>query len=263
MENQKRENVYMNLMSDDENWMECFRYNLGLLRSHHKWSVRVLSEKSGIPEPTLNNIIRGKTHDCDVSLIIKLSKVFNVSMDELTGAGTMSVDARKTMGMFRGLDDHVKKVISVYAKHQYLLHENNIAGLKEISVITPSCIDRKLIRTTLADEKVSLSKISRDIQQKVSFGIRIPCDHYEPHFLKNEIVLLGFDREGENNEMCVISSLGEIFICIKKIEFVNGKKEIHYVSIANKKRIFSWEDIDDRFGYVVGFLHPDLSLGIR
>ena len=263
MENQKNENVYLNLISNDENWMEAFRKNLGVLKSHYKWSVRVLSEKSGISESTLNNIIQGKTRDCDVSLIIKLAKTFNVSMDELTGAGTIPTDSRQTIAMTRYLDEHVQKVIKIYAKHQYLLHANNITGTKEISVITPECLDKKLTRTSLADEKISLSKIPREIQNQVGFGIRIPCDHYEPHFLRGETILLGFDREGENNEMCVISSEGSIYICIKKIQFINGKKETHYVAITNRKKIFSWEDIDDRFGYVVGFLHPDLTWGIR
>ena len=263
MDNQKKENIYLNLISNDENWMDSFRYNLGLLRTHNKWSVRVLSEKSGIAESTINNIIQGKTKDCDVSLAVKLAKTFNVSLDELLGCKTILEDGRQMMAMYRHLDDHVKKVIRVYAKHQYSLHENKISDAKEISVIAPACMEKKLMRTTLADEKISLGKISKDMQQKVSFGIKIPCDHYEPHFLKDEIVLLGFDREGENNEMCVISSEGAIYICMKKIEFIHGKKEIHYVAITNKKKIFSWDEIDDRFGYVVGFLHPDLTLGIR
>ena len=76
-------------------------------------------------------------------------------------------------------------------------------------------------------------------------------------------MLLGYDREGENNETCVISSHGYIYICKKKIQFVNGKKEINYIAITNKKKIFSWDEIDDRFGYVVGFLHPNGELGIR
>ena len=108
-----------------------------------------------------------------------------------------------------------------------------------------------------------MDKLSKDIQEKVSFGIKIPCDHYEPHFLRNEIILLGYDREGANNEMCVVSSNGYIYICIKKIQFVDGKKEINYVAITNKRKIFSFDEIDDRFGYVVGFLNPDGSWGER
>ena len=68
-------------------------------------------------------------------------------------------------------------------------------------------------------------------------------------------------EKGENNEMCVVSYNGNIYICIKKVQFVNGKKEINYIAITNKKKMFSFDEIDDRFGYVVGFLHPNGTLG--
>lgn len=264
MKNEIFENVFLKLSSNDGNWMNNLRQNINILRDYYHWSMRVLSEKSGVSEHTLGNIMQGKTKDCDQSLTIKLAKAFGVSVDELIGANTISAETKKTIAMSRVLDDHVKRVICVYAKHQYELHTNKInPKAKEISVITPICYEKKMKRVSLADTKVSLAKLQSDIQEKISFGIKIPCDHYEPHFLKNEIILLGYDREGEDGEMCVISSNGYIYICIKKIQIVDKKKEINYVAITNKRKIFSFDEIDDRFGYVVGFLNPDNSLGVR
>lgn len=258
------DNIYLKLASDDINWFNCFRQNINILREYCHWTIRVLSEKSGISEYTLNNILRGKTKDCDLSLAIKLAKAFNISVDELIGAKTISDETKKTLAMSRVLEPHVQKVIRVYAKHQYELHANKInPKAKEISVITPICYEKKMKRVSLADSKVSLEKLQLDIQEKISFGIKIPCDHYEPHFLKGETILLGYDREGENGEMCVISSNGYIYICIKKIQIIDKKKEVNYVAITNKRKIFSFDEIDDRFGYVVGFLNPDSSLGVR
>ena len=264
MKDEKNDNVYLKLSSNDDNWMNNLRQNINILRDFHHWSVRVLSEKSDISEHTLNNIMQGKTKDCDQSLTIKLAKAFNISVDELIGAKTISDETKKTLAMSRVLEPHVQKVIRVYAKHQYELHANKInPKAKEISVITPICYEKKMKRVSLADSKVSLEKLQLDIQEKISFGIKIPCDHYEPHFLKGETILLGYDREGENNEMCVISSNGYIYICIKKIQIIDKKKEVNYVAITNKRKIFSFDEIDDRFGYVVGFLNPDNSLGVR
>lgn len=263
MENEKYRNVFLNLVSNNENFMESLVENIQILRSENGWSVRVLADKADVSYDTLQNFLKGKSKDCHLSTVVRLAKAFGVSIDELVGCETIEPETRKVIAMTRVLDRHVREVVRVYAKHQYFLHINKSNKAKQISVVTPQCIDRRLKRTTLKDEIIILDKLSKGTQEKISFGIKIPCDHYEPHFLKNEIVLLGFDREGDNNETCVISSHGYIYICIKKIQIVNGKKETNYISLANNKKIFSWEEIDDRFGYVVGFLHPDGSLGIR
>ena len=263
MKGQKEENVFSQLVSDGNNWMNAFRQNIGILRTYYGWSVRVLAEKANISESTINKIVQGISKDCDQSLTVKLAKAFGVSVDELIGAKTIGEETRKVIAMTRVLEEHHRQMIRVYVKHQYILHKKNSAGAKTISIITPKCIERRMKRISLSDEKIVLDKLSKDIQEKVSFGIKIPCDHYEPHFLKNEIILLGYDREGENNENCVVSSGGYIYICIKKVQFVDGKKEINYVAITNKKKIFSYDEIDDRFGYVVGFLNPDGSWGER
>ena len=263
MKGQKEENVFSQLVSDGNNWMNAFRQNIGILRTYYGWSVRVLAEKANISESTINKIVQGISKDCDQSLTVKLAKAFGVSVDELIGAKTIGEETRKVIAMTRVLEEHHRQMIRVYVKHQYILHKKNSAGAKTISIITPKCIERRMKRVSLSDEKIVLDKLSKDIQEKVSFGIKIPCDHYEPHFLKNEIILLGYDREGENNETCVVSSGGYIYICIKKVQFVDGKKEINYVAITNKKKIFSYDEIDDRFGYVVGFLNPDGSWGER
>lgn len=263
MKKQNEENIFLNLVVNEEKPMESFRENIGLLRTYYGWSVAKLSTIANIPEATLQNIVKGKTHDCSLSVISSLAKAFNVSIDELAGTGTIHEETRKTIAMTRVLEPHVQKVIRIYAKHQYILHKKNNTEPKTISVLNPKCIERRLKRVSLSDEKIVLDKLTRGTQEKISFGIKIPCDHYEPHFLKDEIILLGYDREGENNEMCVVSSNGYIYICIKKVQFVDGKKEINYVAITNKRKIFSFDEIDDRFGYVVGFLNPDGTWGER
>ena len=263
MKKEKFDNIYLKLVSDDQDWMKCLRLNMGILKSFYGWSMRVLAEKADTSENTLNNLVQGKTKDCDQSLTIRIAKAFNISVDELIGAKTLSEQTRINLAKIRVLEPHNQKTIDIYINHQYVLHVNKNSPAKEISVINPICFERKMKRNSLADDKIVLDKLSKDIQDKIGLGIRIPCDHYEPYFLKDEIILLGYDREGENNEMWVVSYNGNIYICIKKVQFVNGKKEINYIAITNKKKMFSYDEIDDRFGYVVGFLHPDGSLGER
>ena len=40
-------------MSNNENYMDAFRYNVGILRNNYGWSVRMLAEKADLSADTL------------------------------------------------------------------------------------------------------------------------------------------------------------------------------------------------------------------
>lgn len=256
MNNEKLKKMSLKLVSNPDNFMQAFRKNVDMYIAEKDITIREVAEVADIPFETLKSFIYGETKECKLSTAVKLAKAFNVTIDELVGAGTIEEETRKTIAMARNLKEHHRKVIRMYAKHQYIMHGENGVNSKSISILTPVCKNGHL-KTTIIDKKLCIDFLAKPTMEKVGMGIKIPCDHYEPHFLKGEVALLGFDREGENNEMCVISSGGNIYFCIKKIQFVNGKKEVNYVAITNKQKIFSFDEIDDRFGYVVGWLEPD------
>lgn len=256
MNNEKLKKLSLNLVSNRDDFMKAFRKNVDMYIAEKDITIREVSEVADINFETLKSFIYGDAKDCKLSTAVKLARALNVSIDELIGAETIEEETRIIIAMSRNLKDHHRKVIRTYAKHQYILHGENKPSSKSISVLKPICKNGHL-KTTIIDKKVCIDFLEKPTREKVGMGIQIPCDHYEPHFLKGEVVLLGFDREGENNEMCVISSGGNLYFCIKKIQFVNGKKEVNYVAITNKQKIFSYDEIDDRFGYVVGWLEPD------
>lgn len=263
MECQKNENIYLKLVSNGENWMEAFRQNIGILRVYYGWSVRVLAEKSDVSESTLNKISQGKTNDCDFSIVQRIAKALHVSVDELTGAETMEPETRECVALSRSLADHHRYVIRTYVRHQYKLHGDVPATSKQISVMLPECNNGNL-KTTNVCEALDIDHLSNDIRSKVCLGLRLPCKHYEPYFMQNEIVLLAADRDGRNSEKCVISHGGNFYLCIKKIEMINGIKKISYLSLMDgHNKMFDYDEIDDKIGYVVGFLFPDGSWGER
>lgn len=261
MENQKNKNIRMNLVSKPDNWIEAFRENVGMLRYHYGWSVHTLALKVDMSENTLNNFLKGKTKDCDQSMAIKLARAFNVTVDELIGAGTMDPETRECVAMAGQLKPYHRYVIRSYVKHQYLLHSEE-ASNKQISVMLPDC-QHGFMKHTNITEALSVGHLPPQIKSEVCLGVKIPCSHYEPHFMPGETLLLGAHREGFNNEKCVVSKDGNLYICIKKIKIENGIRKINYFSIINGKQLFNYEDIDDRIGYLIGFLDPDGELGVR
>jgi hypothetical protein len=64
--------------------------------------------------------------------------------------------------------------------------------------------------------------------------------------------------------MCAISHNGEYYIVRKKSYIENGIKRWKYMSLFTERE-FLKEDIEDKLGYVVGFLNADdeHSWGIR
>lgn len=263
MKNEKSKNIRLCLVSKPENWMESFRENVGLLRAHYGWSVRVLSEKTDISENTLNNFLQGKTKDCDQSMAIKLAKVFNVTIDELLGSGTMQPITQRCVAMSAELEDHHRYVIQKFVTHQYDMHSDVPAKSKQISVLIPECRNGHL-KTTNVTEPLNVDHLSNGTKSKACLGIRIPCQHYEPYYMQNEIILLAADRDGNNGERCVISHGGNLYLCIKHIGIKDGKKTVEYLSLMDKRNVlFKLEEIDDKIGYVIGFLYPDGKWGER
>ena len=262
MENLKFKNVHLNLVANDKDYMKSLIENIQMLRTHHGWSVRALAEKAEMPTETLQTFLKGKSKDCNLSTVVKLSRAFGVSMDELVGAETISAPTRQTIAMSRQLKEHHRYVIRMFAKHQYLLHGEVPPNSKQISVLTPDCEHGHLKSTHLC-EAINVDHLQPAIKSEVCLGLKIPCDHYEPHYLQDEILLLGAHREGQNGERCVISKDGYLYICKKRITFVNGVKTIDYMSVINGKLLFNFKEIDDRVGYVIGFLNPDGSWGSR
>ena len=88
MENLKFKNVHLNLVANDKDYMKSLIENIQMLSTHHGWSVRALAEKAEMSTETLQTFLKGKSKDCNLSTVVKLSRAFGVSMDELVGAET-------------------------------------------------------------------------------------------------------------------------------------------------------------------------------
>lgn len=262
LENDKLLKIYPILVSNPENWIDAFRMNVGILRTHFKWSVRVLSEKSGVSEDSINNFLKGKTKDCTISFASKIAIAFGVTIDELIGAGTMADTTRQCVQESRSLPPWSRLIAQKYIHHLYKVHLQLDEKGKTIDVMLPECQNHYLLTTNI-NEQILIEHLTPAVRSKVSMGLKIPCEHYEPHYFQDEIILIAGDRDAVHNEKCVISYNGHYYI-VKKIFFIeNGVKKWKYVSIFNDKTEFSSSEIEDKIGYIVGFLEPDLTWGIR
>lgn len=262
MENKKKEKELENLVSNPTNYIESFRKNIFLMMDEHDLSLRELSEKADMPYETLKSFLYGDAKDCKLSTAVKVSRAFNISIDELVGAGTMHPLSRQSLSMCRKMPDYVVYLVRSFIRHQYNMYNRLDDKSVNIPVLLPEC-QNGYLQTTNITETVCIDHLTNGLKSKICVGLKIPCDHYEPYYMPGEIVLLAADRDGQHNERCVIIYRGNFFLARKIFYIENGQKKFKYVSLIDGKNEILPHDIDDKLGYVVGYLNPDASWGIR
>ena len=246
-----------------DNFMYYLRKNLDMLIAEKDITYSNLAEAAGISVSTLNTLMNSNSKDCNMSTIIKLARALNVTIDELVGAGTMSDGTRECVSKCRVMPWHFVNLSRSYIRHVYNLWVNSGKRNNTRLVMTPEC-KRGHLQTTNITIPIDISHIPQTAIGRVAHGLMIPCEHYEPYFMKGEVILLAVDRDGLDGEICVVSMNAEYYIVRKKSFIENGVKRWKYVSLFTEVE-FLKEDIEEKLGYVVGWLNADdeRTWGIR
>lgn len=100
---EKLNTISKSLVSNPENFLEAFRRNVFLYVSNKEITLNDVSEKSEIPFPTLNSFLYGKSQNMRIDNVVRLSKTFEVSIDELTGAGTLPENIMELISLCRNI----------------------------------------------------------------------------------------------------------------------------------------------------------------
>lgn len=249
------------LVVDKDDFMRGFRQNLEMYVHQPDLTLRELSELSGVPYATLNNILYVGSSDIKLSTVMALAKVLNVSVDELVGIETMDPDIMECVRLARGLPDDSIYLVKYFIRHQYKIRAEAGRTRKYISIIMPSIVNG-ILATTNAVDLLCVDSLPADIVSKACLAIKIPCDLYMPYYLPGETILVAADRDAENGERLVVTSKGGIYIVKKKRMVLNGVKEWRYIPLMSTVPIYK-DSIDDVLGYVIGFINSDGEMGIR
>lgn len=252
------------MVVNEENFMCAFRQNLDAYISHPKITLNQIAEEADVSNSTLHSLFYGNDNKgCSLSTAVKLAKALGISIDELTGAGTIAdSEGLECIAMYRELPDYVQHLIVSFVRHQHKLHTCFPPGTKNVPVLLPECCNGYL-RTTNLTDAVCIDNLTDGLKARITLGIKIPCEHFEPHYMPGEIVLLGADRCALNDEKCVVVYRGYYYLAKKNVYMENGKKKVRYVSLLDSSAVVLSEDVEERLGYVVGFLNPDGTWGIR
>lgn len=235
------------LVAQPDNYMRSFRRNISLYIDQKEITLQEVAEKADISLSTLKSLLYGDAKDCTLSTAIKLAKVFDVSVDELVGCGTISPQTCNSLQIMRQLPESFTHFVRWCIKfHQENLRSHNVAK-RAIEVMQPEIGNDGNLKMTNRMEFLDISNLNDDIRPKIFMGIRIPSDMYAPTYFEGDVLLIANDRIPKEHERIVFSTSNNLWILEKRI--IEGSTE--YISIRDGKTRAKEKDIENIIGYVV------------
>lgn len=236
------------LQSDPDDYMHSFRKNLFMYIERKDITLAEVAEAADISVSTLKTFLYGDSSDCHLSNAIKLARVFNVSVDELVGCGTISPETRESLQIIRQLPESFTSFVRWTTRYHYNMLTSHKVSKKAIEIMNPEFENGNLVATNKFD-LVDISDLNDDIRPKAFMGIRIPCDNYAPNYYKGEILILANDRLARPSENIFITIGGNLFIVKRSEELIDRTKKIIYHGIRDNRKL-----VDDDACMVLGYV---------
>lgn len=246
MNNEKMKKMSLNLCCDKDNYMWAFRRNVDMYIQEKDITIKEVSEEADIPFETLKNFLYKDLSDCKLSTAVKLARAFQVSVDELIGAGTLNEITRKNVALCRNLPENELYLVRWYINYIDSLNKHNESGHRYVSVMELECNQHGNLKITTSYRHIDITEIDPERRGKVFFGITMPCDHYMPAYSPYDILLIANDRNPQYNENSLLRIDGCLYIARRKVE--NGVAK--YYSIRDGKFRINEADVDEVVGYI-------------
>ena len=220
----KLEKLNQKLVSNPQNYMESFRKNIDTMMDLKNFTLKELSEKADMPFETLKGFLYGDAKDCKLSTAVKLAKTLGISVSELVGCGTIDEEMVECIQIYRSLPDNYKELARWHLKDlQFDLSKRTYK--RSVRVMLPECASNGNLKKTQEFVTMDVSNIGEELFHRVFMGIKIPCDHYLPTFMRDSVLLIANDRNPLRGEKTVICVNGNLAITNRVIE--NGVAK-HY-----------------------------------
>lgn len=233
------------------NHFETMRKNVYNLMVERNMTVKQLAELANLSIETVKTFLYDKdAKDCKLSTAIAIAKALNMTIAELAETETMDPRAIENMKIYRELPESSKTFIDFIISQQKFMHEEH-KSQRVIKMMLPVCHNTGNLKKTNVYENYNIDNIGSEDLHRIFMAIKIPCEHYLPHYMKNDILLIANDRDAHANENSVIIVNDNLIITRRVIE--NGKPKYYGI----RDNVLRSED-DDRI-YVVGYIVKVIS----
>lgn len=241
------------LISEPEDYMHSFRRNVSLYIDQKEITLQEVAELADISVSTLKSFLYGGSKDCNLSTAIKLARVFNVSVDELVGSGTIPPQTCNSLQTMRKLPDSFTHFVRWCINYHYdNINRHNMTE-RAIEVMQPTLGDGGTLQLTNHMKLLDISDLNDNIRPKIFMGIRIPNDMYAPIYFEGDILLIANDRNPFPNEIFIFSTADNMWLLKRQ----DKNNMITYNSIRDGRVIAKEKDIEHILGYVVKVCHEE------
>lgn len=227
------------------------RKNADKLKKARGYKLKDIVVKSELKDETVNTFFYDMSlKDCKLSTAAGIAKAFDSTIAEMAELDTIEPRLMDIMKIYRELPESSKTLIDFIVKHQKFLHEEHKSN-RIISVMQPFCNNNGNMKKTNIYEPLNIDNIGNESLHRIFMGIKIPCEHHLPYYMKGDILLIANDRDAHANEHSVIIVNDNMIITKRVIE--NGKPKYYGI----RDNVLRSED-DDRI-YVLGYIAKVIS----
>ena len=199
-------------------YLTNMRKNTDRLKKERGYKLKDIVEKSGLKEETVNSFLYDTDlQDCRLATAVGIAKAFGVTVAELAETETMEDKIIENIQIYRTLPASSKALIDWHIRNQKFLHEEH-SKERTISIMKPICAHNGNLKRTNDYESFNTHALDTELYHKVFFGIRIPCEHFLPIYMPNDILLIANDRDAMKNENTVIIVDDNIMVTRRIIE---------------------------------------------
>lgn len=238
------------LVTDPDDYISALRHNIDRYIADKDITLNDVAEAADMSVSTLKTFLYGNARDCHLSTAVKLARVFEVTLDELVGCGTMSEETKRSIQLTRQMPESYTYFIRWMINFQYDMITSRQYIKDSIEVMQAELREDGTFMASNIFENVDISHVSKERRTKIFLGIKLPGSNYEPMYMKSTILLLANDRNPMEDEKVVVCIDEALWIFKAKYERENGEKMLKYYSIRDGLFRVHARDVQT-LGYVV------------
>lgn len=243
---QNKKDIPCNLVMNNVDLSEQFRKNLLFYAGERNITMVEIANKSDVPINTINSFLHRISNDMKVSNVAKIARALNVSIDELVGADTLHDLTKESLAVCRNLPENDLYLVRWFIRYLDDLNKKTEPNKRYISAIIPILTNNGDFKISSNYEKIEITDLKEPLKSKIFVGCKITSDHYMPHYMPGDIILIANDRPPKPNENVVVRTEKYLFIAKQKIE--NGIAK--YYSIRDGKYRMDESEVDELIGYI-------------
>lgn len=182
--------------------------SLNLRLSQKGWTLRALSDRSGVPYETLKKLAGGKIDNPSLQSIVKVAQAFDCSLDALL------MEEPALFAKMRALSARSRDFLEAIADFELALSVRAAdSGQCFVPVTVPTgCMEDGMIYDSLSTEYMDISPYLSRFGSRIVCALKITGNAFRPVYVEGDILLIARDRQPHYGTVSVFLHHNQLYI---------------------------------------------------